>query len=119
MSKKRSLFFLIWVLLFSSILYLQCGRKITVRSTSNFTSKNYSTVEINIIANKIFILNKEKYVRKILKDAEKNQLPRIKLSVTEPDELTIRIYNNEYDWKKDIGYTATYYRSTNQLEVKN
>lgn len=119
MSKKRYLCILILILFFSSLLYLQYGRKITVCSTSNFTSKDYATVEINIISNKFFILNKEKYARKILKDAEKNQLPQIKLSITEPDELIIRIYNNKHDWKNDTGFTATYYRATNLLEVKN
>ena len=117
MSKKRKLFFVI--LFFGSLLYLQCGRKITVYSTSNFISKDNATVEINIITNKFFIGNKEKYARKILKDAENNQLPQIKLSISEPDELIIRVYNNKQDLKNNIGFTVTYYRTTNQLEVKN
>lgn len=118
MYKKRYLFLGLLILLLSSLLYFQYGRKITVYGSSIHTSKDYAKVEINIVANKLFIENKEKYARKILKEAENNQLPRIKLSITNPEELVLRIYKSNEDWENNIGFTVTYYPETEKLVLE-
>lgn len=120
MRKKYCLLVITVVILLDSMMYFQYAQEITVYSSSIHSLEDYTKVELNIIANKFYIENKERYARKLLKDAENNQLPKIKLSVSNPDEFVFHVYKNDQDKKiNKVCFIVVYYRETDKLVLEN
>lgn len=120
MRKKYCLLVITVVILLDSMMYFQYAQEITVYSSSIHSLEDYTKVELNIIVNKFYIENKERYARKLLKDAENNQLPKIKLSVSNPDEFVFNVYKNDQDKKiNKVCFIVVYYRETDKLVLEN
>lgn len=120
MRKKYCLLVITVVILLVCMIHFQYGQEITVYGSSIHSSRDYTKVELNIIANKFYIENKERYARKLLKDAENNQLPKIKLSVSNPDEFVFNVYKNDQDKKiNKVCFIVVYYRETDKLVLEN
>lgn len=118
MRRKYCLLVITVVILLVCMIHFQYGQEITVYGSSIHSSRDYTKVELNIVANKFYINNKERYARKLLKDAKNNQLPKIKLSVPNPDEFVITVYTNNQELEENkICFTAVYYPETDHLII--
>ena len=115
---KKFFWILLLLLFLIFLLYLQFGREITVCNSLNRSSSNQQELELNIIANRLYIGNETAYARKILKRTQDNKLPQIKLSYPHTDKYVIHIYLDNQDWTDDnTAFTIIYISRLDKLII--
>ncbi|GAA6493686.1 hypothetical protein K280104A7_32500 [Candidatus Bariatricus faecipullorum] len=93
----------IWVLLIGIILslaYLQFGRDVRVVSSMINSSDHYYEQKLTIVANKLFILDKDKFAEEMIERCIDNDFHEMKFSydlLGSPDKIEITVYLNEID----------------------
>lgn len=104
-------------IVFVILLCLQYG--MTAQAISSFTNTNQSNYEANIIliANKLYIVDKEKYCDKLLRQYKENSLPNICISTDLSGKLkrvSFTVYINSIAYKlRYHSFEATYYLDEN------
>jgi len=84
--------------------YFQYGRGEKVVNTMVSTSDKFYKQEFDVIANKLFIWNKEKYADELIEKAVDNKYKNVRFSYDitgYPDEIIISVYNNEWNYQHD------------------
>ena len=79
-------------------LYLQYGRDVKVTSSMNFSSENYYEMELTVVANKLFIIDKQRFAEEMIERCIDNDFHDIKFSydmMGYPNRLQIKVYLNE------------------------
>ena len=102
-NKKFSRIVYLAVLLVIPILgYLQWGRDVAVWSSNPNIFSNGSLEEISIIANKLYIFDREKFARYVLQRCADNSFREVRFSYDlsgYPNEVHITVYMNRAAWK--------------------
>lgn len=103
--KKRFIIIGILICITPFIGYLQCGREEKVISTMTSTSGTFFRQEIVVVANKLVVIDKEKYAEKLVEKAVNNKYKNVRFSydiIGEPDEIQISVYRNDWCYKYDL-----------------
>ncbi len=82
--------------------YLQYGGDVSVYSSRRHTFGNGSTLDLTIIANRLYIRDKEEFAEQMLQRCVDNSFHEIRLSYDMngyPNELSISVYMNPVMWK--------------------
>ena len=102
-NKKFSRIVYLAVLLVIPILgYLQWGRDVAVCSSNPNIFSNGSLEEISIIANKLYIFDREKFAKYVLQRCADNSFREVRVSYDlsgYPNEVHITVYMNRAAWK--------------------
>ena len=102
-NKKFSRIVYLAVLLVIPILgYLQWGRDVAVCSSNPNIFSNGSLEEISIIANKLYIFDREKFAKYVLQRCADNSFREVRFSYDlsgYPNEVHITVYMNRAAWK--------------------
>lgn len=80
------------------ILYLQFGREVKVVSSMNSSSGDYYEMDLTVVANRLFIIDKEKFAEDLLHRCIANTFHEIKFSYDitgYPNRLRIKVYFDE------------------------
>ncbi len=97
------------------IVYLQYGRKIQAYSSVTESSDTGYCENVQIIANKLYIRNKEDFAKQIIQDCIDNTLNGIKFSYDlqgYPNELNITVYMDSYSYQRNaISFEISYFQS--------
>ena len=96
--KKRNLIWVVFIGIVLFLAYLQFGRDVRVVSSMNISSDRYYEQKLTIVANKLFILNKDKFVEEMLQRCIDNDFHEMKFSYDlngYPDKIEITVYLNE------------------------
>ena len=94
-----------WVILVGIVLllaYLQFGRDVRVISSMLMSSDQYYEQKLTIVANKLFILDKDKFAEEMIERCMDNDFREMKFSydlLGSPDKIEITVYLNERDRK--------------------
>lgn len=81
--------------------YLQYGHEEQAVNTMVSTSGAFYKQEFDVIANKLFILDKEKYAEELIEKAVKNKYRNVRFSYDitgKPNEMIISVYNTEWHY---------------------
>lgn len=94
-----------WVILVGIVLllaYLQFGRDVRVISSMLMSSDQYYEQKLTIVANKLFILDKDKFAEEMIERCMDNDFREMKFSydlLGSPYKIEITVYLNERDRK--------------------
>lgn len=83
--------------------YLQYGREEKVVSSMANTSDSYYEQEFSIVANKLFIWDKEKYAKKLIEKAIENKYRNVRFSydlMGYPNEINISVYCSVWEYRQ-------------------
>ena len=79
--------------------------------------------EFDVIANKLFILDKEKYAEELIEKAVKNKYRNVRFSYDitgKPNEMIISVYNTEWHYQYNcMALQIVYTSDDGKLEIKN
>ena len=84
--------------------YFQFGREEKVAGTMVSTSESGYSQEFRVIANKIFIFDKEKYVNELVDKAIQNKYRDVRFSydiMGYPEEISIAVYGCDWAYRKN------------------
>ena len=103
--------------------YLQYGHEEQAVNTMVSTSGAFYKQEFDVIANKLFIFDKEKYAEELIEQAVENKYRNVRFSydITDyPNEITISVYSNEWSYEHNQRMYQIIYSSDNDgNNVKN
>lgn len=104
--RKKVSFFIGIVAFVVLLAYLQWGRDVKVCNSRLETSGEYRSENIAVIANTLYISDKEEFARQMVQKSVDNSFKEIKFSydMGYPNELTIDIYLNETLWENGDRY---------------
>lgn len=102
------------------IYYLQFGREDEVYNTSIESFKNGYCDKVNVIANKLIILDKEKFAEESISKCINNNYKGVMFSydMGYPSELTIHVYLSESDLKSGKECFSIYYTQDKKYNYK-
>ena len=85
------------LVLMALCIYLQWGRGVSVRNTISSSWDGKRTEYMTIVANKLYIGDKEAYARKMIETCINNEFRDVRFSydMGYPAEITMDIYTNE------------------------
>ena len=97
--KRRIVAMAVIICMIIGFLYLQYGRDVNVTSSMNFSSGNYYEMEFTVVANKLFIIDKQRFAEEMIERCIDNNFHDIKFSydmLGYPNRLQINVYLNEF-----------------------
>lgn len=97
--KRRIVAMAVIICMTIGFLYLQYGRDVNVTSSMNLSSDNYYEMELTVVANKLFIINKQRFAEEMIERCIDNNFHDIKFSYDMtgyPNRLQINVYLNEF-----------------------
>ncbi|MCD7990458.1 MAG: hypothetical protein LUK37_01180 [Clostridia bacterium] len=85
------------LVLIALCIYLQWGRGVSVRNTISSSWDGKRTEHMTIVANKLYIRDKEAFARKMIETCINNEFRDVRFSydMGYPAEITMDIYTNE------------------------
>lgn len=117
--KKKILKFAIIISAIGLFLHLQYGRDIIVCGSINSMSGGQNKLTLDIIANRLYIVNEKAFTEELLDRVENNQLPKIKLSHPNSERYVIYVCRNKYEWSANhILFVITYDCETGNVTVE-
>ena len=103
--------------------YLQYGCEEQAVNTMVRTSDTFYKQEFDVIANKLFIWNKEKYAEELIEKAVENKYRNVRFSYDitgYPNEIIISVYNTEWPYQHNcMTFQIMYTSNDGKLETKN
>lgn len=96
--------------------YLQWGRDVKVCDSCIRKNEDYCSEDITIIANKIWIINKEKFANDMVQKSIDNSFKEVKFSydLRQPNELCITVYtNNRRYWLGESDFIVGFTQAEN------
>ena len=100
--KFRRIVYLAVLLVIPILGYLQWGRDVAVCSSNPKIFSHGSLEEISIIANKLYIFDREKFAKYVLQRCADNSFREVRFSYDlsgYPNEVHITVYMNRAAWK--------------------
>lgn len=102
--KKRKVIMIVVIgfLVIGVLGYLQYGRDVSVCGSHGHTFGNGSTMDVTIIANRLYIRDKERFAEQMLQRCVDNSFHGVRFSYDMngyPNELSISVYMNHTMWK--------------------
>lgn len=92
------------LVLMALCIYLQWGRGVSVRNTISSSWDGKRTEYMTIVANKLYIGDKEAFARKMIETCINNEFRDVRFSydMGYPVEIRMDVYINEASWKRGI-----------------
>ena len=107
--KKKMLKIAIILSVIGLFLHMQYGRDIIVCGSINSMSGGQNKLTLDIIANRLYVVNEKAFTEELLDRVENNQLPNIKLSYPNSERYVIYVFRNKYEWSANhILFVITY-----------
>ena len=97
--KKRIVAMTVIICMIIGFLYLQYDRNVKVTSSMNFSSGNYYEMEFTVVANKLYIIDQQRFAEEMIDRCIDNNFHDIKFSydmMGYPNRLQINVYLNEF-----------------------
>ena len=113
--KKRFIIVFVSVSIITILAYLQFGRDGTAKNSISNVSGNYYEQNLTVIANKLFIYDKENFSEQILERCLDNSFHDILFSYDitgYPDRICISVYTNPLTYSFGIESIKIQYEST-------
>lgn len=100
--KKLKRVVLVTVIILGYFFYLQFGREVEIRNTRITSYQNGYSEDVSIIANKLYIADKDKFAKDVIDTFMDNSFNDVKLSfdLGYPSDLNILVYMNEWNDKE-------------------
>lgn len=100
--KKLKWLVLIVIIILGSFFYLQFGRKMQIRNTRITSYQNEYSEDVSVIANKFYIINRNKFAEEVIDTFLDNSFDNVKFSfdLGYPSDLNISVYMNEWNDNK-------------------
>lgn len=99
-SRKKAVMIAVLLVLFLAVgfLYLQYGRDMDVYNTYSLTSSNFHEEHITVIANRLFVADRECFADHILRKCRENSFQSVRFSydLSKPNALYAKVYLSEY-----------------------
>lgn len=92
----------VFLVLFAILIYLQYGRNVSVVNSNLSLSGGFYEQRLTIVANKIFITDKEQFAEEIIERTIDNSFPDMMFSYDitgYPNRIEISVYTNELSRK--------------------
>lgn len=82
--------------------YLQFGRKMEVYNSTSFTAANYCEEHLNVVVNRLIVLDKRKVAEEIIDHCWKNDFKNVIFSydVEYPNKLEVSVYLSKWNARK-------------------
>lgn len=105
MKKLKWLVLSVIIIIFGSFFYLQFGREMEIRNTRITSYQNGYSEDVSIIANKLYIADKDKFAKDVIDTFMDNSFNDVKFSfdLGYPSELNIPVYMN--NWNKNEAFS--------------
>lgn len=100
--KKYKIIFAFLLCITFLFIYLQWGRDMELCHTNSERSENWYSEDITIVANKIYIQDKQKFAESVIQKCVENTWKEIRFSYDlggYPNELNIDVYMNNYAYE--------------------
>ena len=121
--RKRYIIMRILICIIALLGYLQYGREEQAVNTMVSTSDTFYKQKFDVIANKLFNLDKEKYAEELIEKAVENKYRNVRFSYDitgYPNEIVISVYSNEWSYEHNQRMYQIIYSSDNDgNNVKN
>lgn len=120
--KKRFIIVFVSVSIITILAYLQFGRDVTAKNSISNVSANYYEQNLTVIANRLFIYDKEKFAKQILERCLDNSFHNIMFSYDitgYPDRIYVSVYTNSLTYNLGIETFKIQYESENTTDTKN
>lgn len=116
--KKIKWVVLIIIIILGAFYYLQFGRKVEIRNTRITSYQNGYEEDVSIIANKLYIMDKDKFAKAVIDTFMDNSFENIKFSfdLGYPVTLNISIYMNK--WNKNEAFEICCVFNINDIKGK-
>ncbi len=114
--KKRYVISGILIGIVALLIYLQYGREETIVNTRVSKSDDGYVQEISVIANKLFIGDKERYAEDVIDKVIRNQYRNVYFSydiLGRPEEIKINFYLDKWDYRYNQKNFITVYSNEN------
>lgn len=103
--------FLLGIIIF--FIYLQYGQNMEICNSTSETFKNGYCEDITVIANKLYIKDKQKFAKLVIQKCIDNSWDEIRFSYDlngYPNELSIDVYTNMYKftYRKKVSFKIVY-----------
>lgn len=118
--KKQCVVMSIVVCVIIIFVYLQYGREEKVVSSMANTSDSYYEQEFSVVANKLFIWDKEKYAKKLIEKALENEYKNVRFSydiVGYPNEVNISVYYSEWSYRHECPRFRISYSGKSKYDI--
>lgn len=104
MLKKLKGIVLLAVIIFLIFYYLQFGRRIEIENTRISSFQDGYTEYINLVANKLYITDKDKYAKEVIDTFVDNSFDDVRFSfdLGYPSTLNISVYMNRWNKKMEF-----------------
>ena len=116
--KKRYVISGILIGIVALLIYLQYGREETIVNTRVSMSDDGYVQEISVIANKLFIGDKERYAEDVIDKVIRNQYRNVYFSydiLGSPEEIKINVYVGKWDYRYNRKKLSAIYFTEVQL----
>lgn len=113
--KKRFIIVFVSVSIITILAYWQFGREATVKSSISNVSENCYEQNLTVIANKLFVYDKEKFTEQLLERCLDNSFHDILFSYDitgYPDKICISVYTNSLSYSLGIESFKIQYESS-------
>lgn len=127
--KKRIIIIAVILCMITGFLYLQYGRDLKVISTMNTASGNCYDMDLTVVANRLFIIDQEKYAEELIDRCIANNFREVKFSYDlrgYPNRLRVKVYLNKMSdryftisYEKKPGKNLDYTRNIKNHPVLN
>lgn len=120
--KRRIVAMAVIICMITGFLYLQYGRDVKVTSSMNFSSGNYYEMELTLVANKLFIIDKQRFAEEMIERCIDNNFYDIKFSydmMGYPNRLQIKVYLNEVSKRYFTIYCKAKARDDSDYNIKD
>ena len=120
--KKRYVISGILIGIVALLIYLQYGREETIVNTRVRMSDDGYVQEISVIANKLFIGDKERYAEDVIDKVIRNQYRNVYFSYDIlgcPEEIKINVYAGKWDYRYNRKNFITVYSNENLHSMNN
>ena len=120
--RKRYIIMRILICIIALLGYLQYGREEQAVNTMVSTSDTFYKQKFDVIANKLFNLDKEKYAEELIEKAVENKYRNVRFSYDitgYPNKIVISVYNNEWDYQHNyMAFQIMYTSDGEKIEVE-
>lgn len=119
---KRKIVPIVLIVLFIIFLYLQYGRKMDVVNSFSTSSTNYHEENIIVVANKLYISDKEKFAENIVNNCVENNFKSIffDYKMRKPNALHVTVYLSEVTKRLSFPvFTFSYITDKNEVGLYN
>ena len=82
--------------------YLQFGREMEVYNSTSFTAANYCEEHLNVVVNRLMVLDKRKVAEEIIEHCRNNDFKNVIFSydMAYPNKLEVSVYLSEWNARK-------------------